>query len=98
MDLKQLVARPELVKITINDEDTIREFGEAIDFWTWNRQPLDVFLKLSEGFTGDQKKLTEISRTLILDSTGQPVMTGDELIPTSLMVRAVAEILQLLGK
>jgi hypothetical protein len=98
MDLKNLVTRPELVKITLDDEETVREFGEAIDFYTWSRQPLDVFLKLSANIQDDPKRVLDVVKTLILDAQGQPVMTTEELIPTSLMIKALARIMELLGK
>lgn len=98
MDLKSIVARPELVKITLNDEDTIREFGEPVEFWTWNRQPLDVFLKLSATVSTDPEMTIKTLKTLVLDSQGQPLMAADELLPVGIMVRVLAEVMSLLGK
>ena len=47
MKLSELTAKPKLVEISIDDEDTIKEFGEAITFHTWDRQPMDVFMRLA---------------------------------------------------
>ena len=45
MKLSQLAAKPQLIKLSIDDEATVKEHGEAIEFWTWDRQPLDTFMK-----------------------------------------------------
>ena len=44
MKLSQLTAKPQLIDIHIDDEDTIKEFGEAIEFWTWDRQQVAMIL------------------------------------------------------
>ena len=44
MNLSQLTAKPQLILIELNDEDIMKEFGEAITFHTWDRQPMDVFM------------------------------------------------------
>ena len=53
MKLSQLTAKPQLIEVTIDDEDTIKEFGEAITFHTWDRQPMDVFMKLANATGND---------------------------------------------
>jgi hypothetical protein len=47
MKLAELAKKPQLIKVTITDEDIVTEFGEALEFWTWDRQPMDTFLKLA---------------------------------------------------
>ena len=51
MKLSALTAKPVLVQIVLDDEATIAEYGESVDFWTWDRQPMDVFMKLASATT-----------------------------------------------
>lgn len=98
MELSNLVAQPELIKITLDDEDTIKEYNEAVEFYTWDRAPLDVFLKLSNSLGHDHEASVATLKTLILTAEGKPVMTGNQILPAAVMVRAMAKIVELLGK
>lgn len=98
MKLSQLAAKPQLTKITIDDEDVVKEFGETIEFWTWDRQPLDTFMKLATASNTDPKAMFEIVRTLILDETGKEVVGGDNMLPSNILLKAIAKIVDLLGK
>jgi hypothetical protein len=90
MKITQLAAKPQLVKITLDTPELVEEFGEAVDFWTWDRQPLDVFMKLASSNGTDNSGLVNVLRTLILDETGQQVeriviadVNGDSVINIS---------------
>ena len=47
MKLSQLTAKPQLIEISLDDEATIKEFGEPVTFSTWDRQNMDTFMKLA---------------------------------------------------
>jgi hypothetical protein len=98
MELTQLAAKPQLVKIPIDDAETVAAYGEAVDFWTWDRQPLDVFLTLSNAMSTDRERANEIIRTLVLDSAGNPVMKDEQILPVRIMVHVMTEIMNRLGK
>ena len=47
MKLTQLTAKPKLIPITIDDEDTVKEYGEPIEFWMYDKHKLEtLFTKL----------------------------------------------------
>lgn len=98
MNLSELTSKPELVKLSIDDEATVAEFGEAITFWTYDRQPLDVYLNLSNAMGKDQEKVISILKGLILTEKGEPVIQGDKLPPVKLMVKVMASVMEHLGK
>ena len=98
MKLSQLTAKPQLIDIHIDDEDTIKEFGEPIEFWTWDRQPMDVFMKLAGSGTSDTANIISIVRTLILDEKGKEILKNDEMLPTHVLMKAIAKVTELLGK
>ena len=47
MKLSEITKKPQLIEVLIDDEETVKEFGEALTFHTWDRQPMDVFIKLA---------------------------------------------------
>ena len=98
MKLSQLTAKPQLIDVIIDDEDTVKEFGEAITFFTWDRQPMDVFMKLASATSGDTINIINIVRTLILDEKGQEILQDDAMLPTHVLMKAIAKVTDILGK
>lgn len=98
MKINQLAARPQLIAITLDDEDTIAEYGEPIEFWTWDRQPLDVFMRLARVDGNDIGDMIEIIRTLVLDESGNPVISDEAMLPTPVLIRVMNKVVTVLGK
>lgn len=99
MKLAQLAAKPTLVKITLDDADIVEEYKEPIEFYTHDRQPLDVFLGLSNAIGSDnQSRVVEILKTLILDEDGKRIIKDSDVIPAKVLVRAMTKVMDLLGK
>lgn len=98
MKLSQLTAKPQLIDVHIDDEDTIKEFGEAIEFWTWDRQPMDTFMKLANSNGNDISNIIGVVRTLILDEKGKEILKDDEMLPTHILMKAIGKVTELLGK
>ena len=98
MKLSQLTAKPQLIDVHIDDEDTIKEFGEPIEFWTWDRQPMDVFMKLASASGQDTSGIISVVRTLILDEKGKEILKDDAMLPTHVLMKAIAKVTELLGK
>ena len=98
MKLSQLAAKPQLTKVILDDEATIEEIGEAVEFWTWDRQPLDVFMKLVNQSNANPAEMIDLVRTLILDEDGKQIVTGENMLPSSLLMRSISKIVEALGK
>lgn len=100
MKLTQLAAKPQLIKITIDDPVLTNRFsaGEPIEFWTWDRQPLDVFMRLAALDTDNNQTMIDVVRQLILDDAGKPIISDDNVLPGPLMIHAVGKIVESLGK
>jgi len=84
--------------ITLSDEETVAEFGEALEFWTWDRQPMDVFLKLAAIDHSNTSTVVEAVRDLVLDEAGKPIIKGDITLPTKVMMRVITAVVESLGK
>ena len=98
MKITQLSAKPQLIKIVLDDKETVEQYGEAVEFWTWDRQPLDTFIRLASATEGNTGNIITIVKDLILDETGKPVIAADDTLPTNIMMRAIGRITDILGK
>jgi hypothetical protein len=98
MKLSEIAKKPKLIEVTINDEDIVAEFGEALTFWTWDRQPMDVFLKLAAIDQSNTASVIEAVRELILNEDGSQVLTGEESLPTKVLMRVIVSVVESLGK
>lgn len=98
MRLNQLAAKPQLIEMRIDDEDIVKEYGEPIEFYTWDRQPLDVFMKMANADQHDPKQMIEIVKTLILDENGKMIIDGEAMLPSALLIRVISKITESLGK
>lgn len=98
MKLSELAKKPQLVRVTLDDQDIVTEFGEVIEFWTWDRQPMDTFLKLASLDQNNTASVIEAVRGLVLDETGAPVITGENTLPTKVMMRVITAVVESLGK
>ena len=98
MKLNQLAAKPKLIQVVLDDEDIVKEYGETIEFYTWDRQPLDIFMKMANANQQDIVQMIDIVKTLILDEDGKPVISGENMLPSTLLVKVIAKIVESLGK
>jgi len=101
MNLAELSSEPQLIKVIIDNEVIVKEFspdGTPLEFYTWDRQPLDVILKLGNSLGVDQKVSIETLKTLILNDKGEVILTGTKQFPMQVMVAAMAKVMELLGK
>jgi hypothetical protein len=98
MKLNQLAAKPQLIKFELNDEDIVKEFGEPLEFHSYDRQPLDVFMRLANANQQDMGQMIDIVRTLILDENGKQIITGDAMLPSKVLIACIAKIVETLGK
>jgi hypothetical protein len=98
MKLSQLSAKPQLIDVTIDDEATLAEYGEPVVFFTWDRQPMEVFMKMAALDQTNVGTILDVVKTLILDEKGKEILTDDNMLPTDLLMKAVGKVTDLLGK
>jgi hypothetical protein len=98
MKLSQLAAKPQLVMFTVDNEEIVKKYNEPLDFYSWDRQPLEVFMKLASAQQQNIGDMIEIIRPLILDEKGQPIIQGDVMLPSDVLIAAIAKIVERLGK
>ena len=98
MKLSDLAKKPQLIEVTISDEDIVKEFGEPLTFYTWDRQPMDGFLKLASVDQANTGSVIDAVRDLVLNQDGSRVLTNDVSLPTMVMMRVITRIVEGLGK
>jgi hypothetical protein len=98
MRLTQLAAKPKLVKIIIDDEDVVKEYGESLEFHIWDRQPMDKFVKLAQMKAEDFGDLVEAVNSMVLDEEGNPILKDDLMLPTNIMTKVIGKVVETLGK
>ena len=98
MKLSELAVKPKLSKVTITEEHIIEKYGEELDFFIWDRQPLDIFAKLSTITDDNPMQYTDMLKDLILNEDGKPVMSDDKILPLDVMTEAIKLIGETLGK
>jgi hypothetical protein len=98
MDLSNLSTEPKLVEVKLDDKETVKQFGEPLVFFTYDRQPLSVYMTLSNATGNEQEKSVEILKTLVLDKDGKPVMADGRILPAKIMVKAMTKVMTLLGE
>jgi hypothetical protein len=55
-------------------------------------------MKLASAQQQNMSDMIDIIRPLILDETGQPIIQGDVMLPSDLLIAAIAKIVERLGK
>lgn len=98
MKLSQICSEPQLIELKLDDKDIVKQYGEALTFYTWDRQPMDVFMRLANVDQKNTADLINIVKTLILDEEGKPVLNDKNMLPTSVLMRAIAKVTEQLGK
>jgi hypothetical protein len=98
MKITQLAAKPQLIKMILDDEETVQDFGETIEFWIWDRQPIEKFVKLATLKTDDFSQLITAVNEMVLDEDGKAVLVDGVTLPTNVMARLINKVVETLGK
>ena len=98
MKLNKILSEPQLIEVSLDDEAIVKEYGEALTFYTWDRQPMDVFMRLANIDQKNTGDLINIVKTLILDEKGNQILNDKNMLPTSVLMKAIAKVTEQLGK
>jgi hypothetical protein len=98
LKLTQLASKPQLIKLTLNTESIVEKYGDELEFWIYDRQPIDQFIKMATAQQDDQSKMIKMVNDLILDEDGNQVMTNDNSLPNDVMIAVISAVVERLGK
>ena len=98
MKLNELAKEPQLTKITLDEPALVEKYGEAIEFWVYDRVDMSTFVKLAnlEG-QQDIADVVAAMKELILDEKGKPIISDKNILPNDVMIKAVEKTVVALG-
>ena len=99
MDISTLAKKPELVKLEINDEDIVKEFGEPITFWIMDQIDVSTYFNFYKFQQNqDSDLLMEVLRKIILKEDGKPAIAKEQVLPVNLTLAVLVKVNDFLGK
>lgn len=98
LKLTQLASKPQLIKITLDDEALVEKYGDELDFWIYDRQNIDDFIKLATASQDDQSGMIRMVNQLVLDEDGNPVVKDGTALPNDVMLAVISAVVNRLGK
>lgn len=97
MKLAELTAQPKLIPLSIDDEDTVAKYGEPVEFWVYDRQPMENFMAMA---TIDKENFGSIAGVLgkiVLDEKGAPILNDKNILPMDIMIKVITKVVDSLG-
>lgn len=98
MQLKSLASKPQLTQITLTDKALVEKYGDEIQFHIYDRLPVETYTKLATVNHTDAAEMYNLVKDLILDESGNPIVTEDFTLPTDVLTAAIVKVTEELGK
>lgn len=98
MNIKDVAKKPELTRIELNSDAIVEKYGEALEFYVYDIQPMDVLMRMSTLTEENLDELIDAAEGLILDEAGEPVCGDGYTLPLDVKVAAIQEVGNFLGK
>lgn len=98
VNLKTLAAKPQLIKIVLDTEEIKEQYGDELEFYIYDRQPIDKFIKIASTMNTDYTGAVAMMNDLILDEDGKPVCANGLVLPSGVMSMAIQKVIEHLGK
>jgi hypothetical protein len=98
MKLSQLAAKPQLIRIELDTPEIVEQYRDTLEFWVYDRQDMEVFVKLATLDVNNFEKLTSLVNAMILDDTGSPVVKDGLTLPSDVLMAAIQKVIEILGK
>lgn len=98
MKLQALAVKPKLTKLLIDDEATVEKYGEAIEFYIYDRYSMEFYMELSSLDTEKEvDKMRAIAYDVMLDEEGNRIMQDGVELPMDIQIKAVEKTFVALG-
>ena len=96
--LTSLASKPQLIKITLDYKEIVDKYGDEVEFYILDRQPIEQFIKMATLNPDNVGDIIKIVNDLILDEEGNPAVKEGETLPPDLMMAVVNQVVERLGK
>jgi hypothetical protein len=97
MKLSQLAAKPQLIKIQLDDEEVVKEYGEPLEFWIHDRQPIEKYIELATTASDNYGEMIRVVNNLVLDEDGTVIAQDGMVFPSKLMIKIINKVVEKLG-
>ena len=97
MKLSALAKKPQLEKITIDDEAIVEKYGESPEFYIYDRYEMDVYMRLMNTEENDFHRMSQVCKELIMNEDGTPMLEKDDILPGDISIKVVETVIQHLG-
>ena len=67
MKISDLAHKPKLINIVVDDQEVQELYNDAIEFWCYDRQPLNKFVKFANMSEDTYPELIDFCQDLILE-------------------------------
>jgi len=98
LKLTQLASKPQLIKITLDTPEIKETYGDELEFWIMDRQPIDQFIKMATLRDDNQGEMIRMVNDLVLDEDGKKVLGEGEALPGQVLISVIAAVVERLGK
>ena len=98
LNITTLAAKPQLVKLIVNDPEIVEKYGDEIEFWIYDRQPIEQFIKMATTSPENFGDIIALFNDLILNDQGEKVIKDGETLPTDVMRAIINQMVERLGK
>lgn len=97
MKLSQLAAKPQLIKLELNDEDIIKEYGEPLEFWIYDRQPIDKFIEMATVGNENYGEMIRMVNSMVMDEDGTIIASDGRVFPSKIVLKIINKVVDTLG-
>jgi hypothetical protein len=98
MKLSQLAAKPQLIKIVLDDKELVEAYGDELEFWIYDRQDMDTFVKLATLDAQEFDKIAGLVNNMIMDENGEIIAKDGHVLPIKVLMKAIEKVVEVLGK
>jgi hypothetical protein len=98
LKLTQLASKPQLIKVLIDKPEIVAAYGDELEFWIWDRQPIDQFIRMATTGADNYGDMIKMVNELILDEEGNKVLKEGEALPNDVMITVIGAVVERLGK
>lgn len=97
MKLSQLASKPQLVKIEIDDKDTVKEYGEPLEFYIYDRQSIDTYMRLASLDESNQSQIIDLINGMVYDESGELILKDGFTLPVNVLSKVITKVVANLG-
>lgn len=99
MDIKNLAKKPEMIEISLDSEEIVKNYGEPVTFWMRDHIDLNTYFDFFRSqHEKDGDKLSQIIRQIVMNEKGEPSLGPDDQLPIDITVELLVKVNECLGK